>query len=279
MTTPAGHRAAADLRALREQWGDLLAAIGRRPAPEWPPRRTQDRAVDGETADREPTVGRLPLTLREHPAPVNLDALDAAVAIEQALFAACDAIAVRVQRPVTLTWSGPVLGPGGKAVPAPDDHDDPARWHLPTHRSATLVRGGGIAGAGSRAHGLHWAAVWLEGRALSESGGRDGDLFAPTPAAVVEDLADVAARALHRLEAALGRDGRTTDLADPCPYCGDPLTARTRTGDPHAAVIRCTRGDACPAPVPLAGGRRQWAGADLATLWGAMDARRRAAAA
>lgn len=268
MTTPAGHRAAADLRNLREQWGDLLAAIGRRPAPEWPPRRTQERAVEEEMADREPTT-RLPLTLREHPAPVNLDALDAAISIEEALFESCDAISARVQRPVRYITH---MGRPTRVVDSAD-HSDPHRWHLPTVRD---LGPGNASSAGSRRHGLHWAAVWLEDRAVQTE---PTDLHAVLPFLVVDDLATVARRALHRLEAALGRDGRSTPLDDPCPYCGAGLYARTRSGDPTQAAIICVRGDACPAPVPLHDGRRQWTGADLATLWAAMDARRRAAAA
>lgn len=250
MTTPAGHRAAADLRAICEQWGDLLYAIERRPDPVWPPVDNIRQLLDTPTID-----SRIPLTLREHPAPVNLDALDAALSIEDALFTACDHYSVIVQR----------------HTPA----DDPHRWQMPTHRSATLVRGGGIAGAGSRAHGLHWAAVWLEDRAIEET--YEG-LYGVLRGAHLDDLAEVADHARRRLESALGRDNRPTVLSDPCPYCGALLTARTRSGDPHAAVIRCERGFSCTAPVVVERGRRTWRGADLATLYGALSARRTAAA-
>src|SRR5690606_27655125 len=69
-------QAAADLQAIREQWGDLLAAINRPPAAEWPPRYDANMR-DHDEPDDAPAVGRLPLTLREHPAPLNLTALDA----------------------------------------------------------------------------------------------------------------------------------------------------------------------------------------------------------
>ncbi|MGW3511194.1 hypothetical protein [Streptomyces sp. NPDC000994] len=257
--SPTAIRAAEDLRAVREQWGDLLAAIEQRPRAEWPPRDniTDLLAVPAADDDEpaEPVIGRIPLTLREHPAPLNLDALDAACEVERALFTACDALAARVQR-----------------APVDDaDRDDPARWHLPTHRSATLVQGGGIAGTGSRAHGLHWAAVWLEGRAMGEE---CGDLFQPLPPAVLDDLAQVTRLARARVERALNRDGQPTRLDDPCPWCGGTLTAHTRSGDPAAAVIVCGTGPGCGAPVVLDRGRRVWQRETLAGLWGALEAAR-----
>ncbi|MFD8611060.1 hypothetical protein [Streptomyces sp. NPDC059631] len=314
LTAPAPHSAraeyhrrmqtAADLQAIREQWGDLLTAIGRRPAAVWPPRRTQDRVQDEALSD-EPAVGRLPLVLREHPAPANLDALDAAVSVENALFTACDAIAGCVQRPVV---------PDGYRVDQAD-RDDPRRWRLPTHNEALLPRPTDpvltaprvrtpedaqaqerwgtrqvpgvparrrraatvldVATVGSRVHGLHWAATWLEGRALDE----DADnLFVPLPLPVLDDLAQVARRARARVEAALQRDGRPTTLDDPCPWCRGQLTAHTRSGDPAAAVIVCATGETCGAPVVLDRGRRVWSGADLVGLWTALDAARSSAA-
>lgn len=262
MTTPtlapAAHRAAVDLAAIREQWGDLLAAIDTPPRAEWPPRDSRALGAVPEPVEPGPVIGRTPLVLREHPAPLNVDALDAVLDVERALFETCDVIAARIQRPVRRT----------------DDRDDPARWHLPTHRSATLVQGDGIAGAGSRAHGLHWAAVWLEGRALNED---HGDLFTPLPAPVLDDLATVAHRARRRIEGALARDTRTTVLPDPCPYCHGTLTGHSRRGDTH---VTCATGAACTAPVQLDDrNRRAWHGADLVTLWVALDARRKGAEA
>lgn len=264
---PTAHRAAADLRAVREQWGDLLAAIARPPAQEWPPReyRTVDiqAAARDDQADDAPTVGRLPLTLREHPAPLNLDALDAAMSVERALFESCDTLAVRLQRPPRL-----ITAPTGGYILDPDDRNDPARWHLPTVRD---IGPGNAARAGSRAHGLHWAAVWLEGRALSEA---DGDLFEPTPPAVLDALAGVAAHARRTVERALQRDGRTVTLDAPCPWCRGQLTGRTAPGGEPS--VSCATGEGCGAPVLLDRGRRTWRGADLAGLYVAMQAARRA---
>ncbi|MGA5084076.1 hypothetical protein [Streptomyces pseudogriseolus] len=265
-------QAAADLRAVREQWGDLLAAIERPPAAEWPPReyRTVDVQAAARADDDAPAVGRLPLTLREHPAPLNLDALDAAVSVERALFESCDALAARVQRPPRRLelrredpFRGPVLMWSGVD---PADYNDPARWHLPTVRD---IGPGNAASAGSRAHGLHWAAVWLEGRALDE---RHGDLFAPTPPALLDALAGVAAHARRTVERALQRDGRTVALDDPCPWCRGQLTGRTMPG--NVPSVSCATGEACGAPVPLDRGRRTWQGADLVGLYVAMQAAR-----
>ncbi|MDT0432787.1 hypothetical protein [Streptomyces salyersiae] len=254
----------ADLRAIREQWGDLLTAIARPPAAVWPPVECreweQPAAADPDDA---PTIGRMPLVLREHPAPANLAALDAALQVEAALFAACDAIAGRVQRPVR--YAATQQHGRHRYQPDPADRDDPARWNLPTHNASVTAR---AAHPGSRVHGLHWAAVWLEGRALDE---RHGDLFAPTPPLVVEDLAAVARRARAAVERALGRDERPTPLDRPCPWCGGLLTAHTRSGDPSAAAVRCATGETCGAPVVLDRGRRIWRGAELCNLFVALE--------
>ncbi|MFF5495748.1 hypothetical protein [Streptomyces aquilus] len=262
---PVARRAAVDLAAVREQWGDLLAAIGRRPAAEWPPREcagfldqlaAADRAEDDEQPV-EAAVGRLPLLLREHPAPVNLDALDAAIEVERELFDLADAVAEHVQRPIR-----PARDSRGRFVTDQADAADPARWHYQGQTSP-----------GSRAFGLHWAAVWLEGRALDEM---SGDLFTTMPARLLDQVAATAARARRTVERALGRDGRTTALAEACPWCGGSLTGWTRPGG--EPVVTCSTGPRCTAP---ADGRRSgvWRGADLAALWAALDAARRRPAA
>jgi hypothetical protein len=260
-TPPAGHRAAVDLAAIREQWGDLLAAIERPPAAEWPPREARgflDQLAAAQHAEPDPLshIGRTPLVLREHPAPLNLDALDAAMSVERALFEACDAVAERVQRPVRI-W----IGIRGSLTQDDDDRANPARWHYQAPTSP-----------GSRAYGLHWAAVWLEGRALDEP---SGDLFTPIPALILDELATVAHRARQRVEKALGRDGRTTTLPEPCPWCEGELTASTRKGG--EPFVSCSTGEACGAPVLLDHGRRTWRHADLVGLWVAMQAARQRA--
>ncbi|MFD5873731.1 hypothetical protein [Streptomyces sp. NPDC060322] len=272
MTTPLDHtappvarRAAVDLAAVREQWGDLLAAIGRRPAAEWPPRDSR-AYIDGHLAeqadtveDEQPaaTVGRLPLLLREHPAPLNLDALDAATEVERELFDLADAVAEYVQRPIR-----PARDSRGRFITDQADAADPARWHYQAQTSP-----------GSRAFGLHWAAVWLEGRALDEPA---GDLFEPMPVRLLDQVATAARRSRRTVERALGRDGRSTTLAEPCPWCGGCLTGRTRPGG--EPVVACSTGAACTAP---ADGRRsgEWRGADLVALWVALAAARQQPAA
>ncbi|MGA5354030.1 hypothetical protein ACPCJU_16895 [Streptomyces thermodiastaticus] len=259
----------ADLRAVREQWGDLLAAIERPPAAEWPPRERRgflDQIAAEQRADDdlEPAarVGRLPLILREHPAPVNLDALDAAIAVERELFDLADQIAEQVQRPVRripitrqLTrWNPRVLYVDDAA-----DRDNPARWHYAAPTSP-----------GSRAYGLHWACVWIEGRVV---GDLDGDLFELMPPRLLDHTASVAARARRTVERALERDGRTTRLDDPCPWCGGQLAGTIRPGG--EPVVTCSTGEGCGAPAALERGRRTWRGAELVGLWAALDAARR----
>ncbi|MFF4751811.1 hypothetical protein [Streptomyces sp. NPDC001270] len=274
--SPVAARIAADLTAIREQWGDLLAAIERPPAAEWPPRECRgfldQLAADDDHTDDDPAdsrIGRMPLTLREHPAPLNLDALDAALSTEHALFTACDAIAATVQRPVRRHLVGRPTPTATLVRWAEDaaDRDDPRRWHLPTVRD---IGPGNAASAGSRAYGLHWAAVWLEGRALAED---TGDLFAPLPTLALDDLAQVARRARGIIERALQRDSRTTTLDAPCPWCRGQLTGATRPGgEPY---VTCSTGEHCGASVALDHGRRTWRGADLVGLWVAIEATRK----
>ncbi|MET9914283.1 hypothetical protein ABZZ74_47585 [Streptomyces sp. NPDC006476] len=261
VTSPAaGRRAAVDLAAVREQWGDLLAAIEQPPAAEWPPRECAgflDQLTAAQAADdpmpSEPTIGRVPLTLREHPAPLNLTALDAALSVERDLFDLADAVAEQVQRPAV----------------DEDDRDNLARWNLPTSRD---IGPAAAASAGSRAYGLHWAAVWLEGRALDEPA---GDLFRPLPARLAEHVASMAGRARRTIERALNRDSRSTTLNYPCPWCGGPLIGVTQAGDIPA--VFCAHGEQCPAPAVLDHRRRVWRGAELVDLWsGVMAARERA---
>ncbi|WP_405508820.1 hypothetical protein OG323_22645 [Streptomyces cyaneofuscatus] len=256
-------QAAADLAAVREQWGDLLAAIGRPPRAEWPPR---DSRALGAVPDDEPAVGRLPLILREHPAPLNLTALDAATTTERELFELCDTVAAAVQRSIRRRPSLNIPSYSGRTAPTRvrmvddrADRADPARW---SYASPT--------DPGSRAYGLHWAAVWLEGRALGEE---SGDLFTAVRPLLADEIAATARRARARVERALGRDGQPTALDRPCPYCRGPLTAYTRSGDPAAATVTCVTGSSCTAPVLLNGrGRREWSGAELVGLFVALEA-------
>ncbi|MFK0296397.1 hypothetical protein ACIQU6_38815 [Streptomyces sp. NPDC090442] len=268
-TAPIARRAADDLAAIREQWGDLLAAIGRRPANEWPPREARgfldqlaaDNRCEDDAIPAEPVVGRLPLVLREHPAPLNLDALDTALDVERALFDLADQVAERVQRPIRSTTNA-----HGRATTDQADAAHPYRWH---YQAATSP--------GSRRFGLHWAAVWIEGRALNE---RRDDLFESTPPRLLDEIAHTTRQARRAVEHTLDRDGRTTTLDDPCPWCGGTLTMHTFPGDPEDAFGTCSTGETCGAPVDFDGRhRRIWRGPDLAGLWGALDGHRRSAAA
>lgn len=242
---------AAALSHVRDVWGELLLAIEKPPADEWPPRQLAHtlRAVDDE-----PLTTRAPLVLREHPAPANLTALDAAVFGERSLFDLADTLAAAVQRAGLY---------------------DPGRWNF---RSPT--------GPGSRAYGLHWAAVWVEGRVLDEDSEPeqqlDGTLaaapYAPLPEHLLHEAHRVALSVEGRVLRALGRDRREMDLDTACPWCGGALHGHTRAGIKPA--VTCATGEACGAPAPLDGrGRRVWQGRDLVGLWGALDAARSRVAA
>lgn len=246
MTTDTTTAAVTHLRAIREQWGDLLCAIDTPPAQEWPP--VYDRAWERPPAEPDAQIGRLPLTLREHPAPLNLGALDAAVAVETALFDLADRLAPVVQR----------------SISAPDDRSDPDRWH---YRTPTWH--------GSRANGLHWCAVWLERRLLDEDHSK---AHWPLSLFLLDEVTTEVAAAHRVMTRTLGRDGRDTVLPTPCPWCRGELTARTTSGDPMAAVVTCGTGPTCTAPAPYDGeARRVWRGADLCGLYGALSAAQRRA--
>ncbi|MFJ6707011.1 MULTISPECIES: hypothetical protein [unclassified Streptomyces] len=233
-------RAVEDLATIREQWAELLLAIETPPAAAWPPRQLSHtmRAADEQLVVEE----RAPLTLREHPAPLNLDALDAGLAIERTLFDLADTLAAAVQHA---------------------ELDDPRRWN---YRSPTSP--------GSRAHGLHWAAVWVEGRLLAEDTAPeqllDGTLvsapFGELPGHLVHEAARAVRGCARRLLRVLELDARETPLGRPCPWCAGDLVLHTEAG--HEPYVTCSTGPACGAPVPLDDEERHrvWGWHDLLDL-------------
>ncbi|PNE42739.1 hypothetical protein [Streptomyces noursei] len=243
MQHPVAYRTAARLDAIRGQWGALLAAIETPPAPRtWPPAETRSFLNTG-TADEGTLLveDRAPLVLREHPAPANLDALDAALFVERSVFDLADTLAAAVQR---------------------TGRDDPRRWTFadpgaPDSRTA----------AGSRAHGLHWAARYVEGRVLDEDTDPEYDdtgrlvsaPFAPLPEHLLHEAARVAQACEQRLARILTPDAITGARALPtaCPSCGGALVVRAAPADPP--TVTCQTGEACGADADRdARGRRVW---------------------
>lgn len=233
------------LRTVRELWAELLLAIETPPADVWPPRQL---AHTQRAGGDEPLADRAPLVLREHAAPLNLDALDAGLAIERMLFDLADTLAAAVQHA---------------------SFGDPRRWNF---RSA--------ADPGSRAHGLHWATVWIEGKVLDEDTEPehvgDGRLttppFTPLPAHLLHEARRTARIAEGRLLRAIGLDQRTTPVPDrPCPWCDGELTLHT--GPNESPTVTCASGATCGAPVVLdEQGRRMWQWGDLFALAAALAA-------
>ncbi|MET9291143.1 hypothetical protein [Streptomyces sp. NPDC003077] len=243
--SPLARRAVDDLVAIREQWGDLLDAIARPRVTEWPPRErggfldqlaTDDRGRD-DAVPTAPVIGRVPLVLREHPAPANLDALDTAVHVERSVFALADALADAVQH-----------------VPATDTR----HWHP---RSPGAVDG--LRAAGSRAYGLHWACVWIEDRVLGTGTQpeRDGTgapvtaPFDPLPAHLLDEVVRVTRDGRRRIARVLTPEAitATRTLPVPCPGCGGALSVSAAPAEPP--TVTCTTGAACGADEQ---GHRVW---------------------
>ncbi|MFI9203318.1 hypothetical protein [Streptomyces sp. NPDC053048] len=237
------HATAARLHTIREQWGALLAAVETPPAPStWPPAETRAFLNTGAEDDAPLLVeDRAPLSLRQHPAPANLDALDTAVFVEQQVFDLADTLAAAVQH----------------AAP-----EDPRRWTFP-NPGAPDAR----TAAGSRAHGLHWAALYVEGRVLDEDTDpellADGTLgpapFSPLPEALLHKAAHVARACEQRVARILAADAITSSraLPTPCPSCGGALVVRAAPAEPP--TVTCQTGEACGADTGRDHrGRRVW---------------------
>ncbi|UUN29443.1 hypothetical protein [Streptomyces sp. FIT100] len=242
MQHPVAIRTAARLRTIREQWGALLAAVETPPAPStWPPAETRAFLNTGAADDGALLVeDRTPLTLRQHPAPANLDALDACLFVEQQVFDLADTLAATVQHAGV---------------------DDPRRWTFvdpgaPDARTAI----------GSRAHGLHWAALFIEGRVLDEDTEPellDGRLMAapysPLPEWALDEAARVARACEQRVARIVAADAITGSrtLPTPCPACGGALVVRAALTEPP--TVTCRTGEACGADTSRdARGRRVW---------------------
>ncbi|WP_432110799.1 hypothetical protein [Streptomyces sp. YPW6] len=237
------HETVAALGMVRDKWGALLAAIEERPTDaDWPPRETRDFIT--KAADTGPLLveDRAPLTLRAHPAPVNLIAHDAVVAVETALFDLADTCAAVAQETTPL--------------------DELHRWNYRTEH-----------GPGSRAQGAHWAAVYVEGRVLGDftaheqqaDGTLAEPLFTPLPEHLLHEAHRVARQCAERVLRALRHDERSASSRRPCPWCDGPLVLHSADGE--ARRITCSTGPTCSAPVPLdLDGHRVWERPDMGAL-------------
>lgn len=240
---------AAGLRRIRELWGDLLVAIDSPPADVWPPRQLAHTLRAVGDPEEGAHLARAPLVLREFPAPANLVALDTGLAIEEALFDLADILAAAYQR-----------------CPTTDER----RWEIRTETSP-----------GSRRHGLHWAAVWIEGRVLGEDIAPGSELdgtplvvpFLPLREGHQIEARRIVGECERRLLRTLGLDYRDTPIPDrPCPWCAGQLTLHTGPDDPPA--VTCATGPSCTAPATLdEHGHRLWGWRDLPSLVVALSAR------
>ncbi|WP_425829335.1 hypothetical protein [Streptomyces fractus] len=248
------HETAGALRCIRTHWGTLRLTVESPPVDVWPPRHLAALLAPGrDTA--EPLLEKAPLTLREHPAPLNLDALDTKVAIEEALYELADVLAADVQRA---------------------EAGDPWRWNFPT-----------ATGPGSRAQGPHWAALYIERRVRdtdTEPEQREDGTWGPAPfgrlpEARLREAHRVAGACERRLLRTLGIDQRSTPIPDrPCPWCTGQLVLHQPDPD-EPPTITCDTGPSCTAPVITdERGRRTWRWRDLPALAEALEAGERRAA-
>ncbi|MDH6134640.1 hypothetical protein P3T37_004044 [Kitasatospora sp. MAA4] len=262
------HRAVAQLCTVRREWGALLVAVETPPAAAWPPAQLSTHLAQQLSADVEPLVAdRAPLTLREHPAPLNLAALDAAVRVETLLFDLADTLAAGVQRPIARQR---ISSPGRPAVWADDltDASDPRRW---VYRSPT--------DPGSRRHGAHFAAMWVEGRLLDEDTTPEREanytvrpaLFGLLPDHLRHEAIRTAGQCERLVLRVLELDARSTPIEGrPCPWCAGDLMLHTADG--QAPRVTCGSGPTCPAPLPLdEEQRRVWGATDLVSLVTALE--------
>ncbi|MDH6123426.1 hypothetical protein [Kitasatospora sp. GP82] len=265
------HRAVAQLRTVRQEWAALMVAIETPPPAAWPPAQLSTHLAQQQAADDAalPVTDRTPLTLRQHPAPANLTALDAAVRVERMLFDLADTLAAAVQRPIARQLAS---SPGRVPVWADDpaDADDPRRWRYPSPTDP-----------GSRRHGAHWAAVWVEGRLLDDDTAPEQQadytarpaLFGLLPGHLRHEAVRVAGQCERLVLHALQLDPRSTPVEDrPCPWCGGELTVHTAPGEAPRAT--CSTGPSCTAPVPVdPDGLRVWGITDLPALATALASR------
>lgn len=261
-TEVARQEAVAALAFVRAEWGNLLAAIATPPDVGFPPRSLAHTVEAQLDADADPLSARAPLALREHPAPANLDAVDTRVAVEGMLYDLADTLAAAVQRPARRYMLARPSRTRARTLWGVDSEDaaDPQRWQFQAPISP-----------GSRAHGPHWAAVFIEGRLLDEQ--LDTGLFIALPEDLLHEAHGVARRCAQRVEKTLNRDRRTLPLDARCPWCGGGLTGESTPDDPASAAVRCATGEPCAAPVPLDWrGQRIWRGHDLASLHTALAA-------
>lgn len=248
--TQAVHETVRALRTIRGQWAALLLAIETPPADHWPPRQLAHTMREGD--DELLVEDRAPLVLREHPAPLNLGALDTGRAVERLIFDLADTLAAAVQR---------------------TEQGDPRAWESANPSAPDSRRA-----AGSRAHGLHWACVWIEGRVQDEDTAPehelDGALAAPPfevlPLYLLHEARRTARLAETRVLRALGLDRRETPLPEPCPWCAGELILHSAPDGPPS--VTCAGGRGCSAPVPLDGRERArvWEWDDLPELIAAL---------
>ncbi|MEU8776313.1 hypothetical protein [Streptomyces sp. NPDC048606] len=244
------HETVRALRTIRGRWAELLLAIEEPPADHWPPRQLAHTMREDD--EQLVVEDRAPLVLREHPAPLNLGALDAGRGVERLVFDLADTLAAAVQR---------------------TEQGDPRAW-LCADPSAPDSR----RAAGSRVHGLHWACVWIEGRVQDEDTAPERELdgalspppFEVLPLHLLHEARRTARIAEARVLRALGLDQRETPLPEPCPWCEGELTLHSAPDGPPA--VTCSGGRACSAPVPLDSRERArvWEWDDLPELIAAL---------
>jgi hypothetical protein len=120
----------------------------------------------------------------------------------------------------------------------------------------------------SRPAGVHWAAVYVDGRLE----GVDLDGFLGLPDWLIAHADQVAEDCARRTLVTLGLDRRHTPIPGRgCPWCHQELTLHTGPDEPP--TVTCPAGPHCQAPVPVdpRTGRRVWDWRHLPALLTALN--------
>lgn len=183
----------------------------------WPPSGSIIEQMNRDNAEPAQRPARDGTGAGERPAPLRVEILDVAIALERDLLELCD-------RAATLE---------------PPTVPQPERWQYATYRD---LGPGNATHLGSRAYGVGWACIWLTGA-----------LETWLPASWAYRVASTVRACRRQLDTALDQARQTRRLAQPCPHCRGALDLHGGDGAQPAVVCRaCQRTWRMTEPDPAA---------------------------